>query len=477
MTHSENSSVGAKGLFTTPSARKLSVKEKIGYGLGDMASNFYFQIFIVFLPMFYTNVFGISAGAFGTMILVTRIIDAVTDPVMGIIADGTKSRWGKYRPYLIFFGLPLTIGGILAFTTPAFSDTWKLVYAYISYSLLMILYTAINVPYASLMGVITPDPEERTNVSQYRFVLAFIGQFIIGLSALGLVAYFGKGNDQQGWQMTVGLFGVIAVVLFAVTFFSTKERVHPPEGQTSDIIKDLKNLLSNRPWVLIGITTVFQLTFIVMRGSSTTYYFDYYVGEQSLNLFGKNLTLTPAVFTSTFLPISTLATLIGAILVKFFVDNLDKKFAYAGSLMTSAILCCGFYFLQPHNVIPIILLNAAISFFIGVVSVLQWAIYTDTADYGEWKFGRRNTALIMAASLFALKIGLALGGSIFGWMLSLHGFDSSSATTADTILGIRMLMSFYPAVIGILGALIMFFYPVSRRVLENIKNDLAARRK
>lgn len=471
MANSKNSSISIQ-----ESGTRLSVKEKIGYGLGDMASNFYFQIFIVFLPMFYTNVFGISAAAFGTMILVTRIIDAVTDPVMGVIADGTKSRWGKYRPYLIFFGLPLTIGGVLSFTTPDFSSTWKLVYAYISYSLLMILYTAINVPYASLMGVITPDPDERTNVSQYRFVLAFIGQLIIGLTALGLVSYFGSGNEQRGWQMTVGLFGIIAVVLFAITFFTTKERVHPPEGQKGDIVKDLKNLLSNKPWLFIGIATIFQLTFIVMRGSSTTYYFDYYVREQSLNLFGKNLALTPAVFTSTFLPVSTLATLVGALLAKFFVDKLDKKHAYSGSLMTSAILCCGFYFLQPHNVIPILLLNSAISFFIGIVSVLQWAIYTDTADYGEWKFERRNTGLIMAASLFALKVGLALGGAIFGWILAFHGFDSSAATEPDTIFGIRMLMSFYPAVIGILGALVMLFYPLKSSVMVKIAEDLSKRR-
>jgi glycoside/pentoside/hexuronide:cation symporter, GPH family len=467
---------GSRSSPPVGSAPHLSVKEKVGYSLGDAASNLYFQTFVVFLPIFYTDVFGLPAAAMGTMMLLTRLWDAVSDPVMGVIADRTRTRWGKFRPYMVALGLPLAVAGVLTFTTPELSPTGKLVYAYVTYILLVMMYTAVNVPYSALMGVMTPNSQERTVLSQYRFVAAFVGQTVIGATALTLVATLGRGNDQLGWQLAMVFYGVLAVLLLAITFFTTRERVLPPRDQTSSVGLDLKELFRNRPWVFVAVATVFQLTYIVMRGSATPYYFNYYVQDQQLSLFGFTLNLTYTSFTSAFVTVGTMATLVGAVLTKYFARAIEKKDVYARFLMASAVFSCLFFFLQPHNVLLLFGLNILVSFFFGSVSVVQWAIYTDTADYGEWKFGRRATGLIMAASLFALKLGLTFGGAFVGWLLSLHGFEPLAVQSGETILGIRLLMSVYPAVFGIVAGLIMLFYPVTNRMMVTIEEDLTDRR-
>ncbi|WP_340106001.1 MFS transporter [Rhodohalobacter sp. 8-1] len=454
---------------------RLTFKEKVGFSLGDMASNLYFQTFVLFLPIFYTDVMGIPAAAMGTMMLVTRIWDAITDPMMGMIADRTQTRWGKFRPYILSFAIPLAIAGVLTFTVPDFTVSGKLIYAYATYMLLMMLYTAINVPYAALMGVITPNSMERTEVSSFRFVAAFGGQIIVGAATLGLVQYFGGENEALGWQMTMVAYGALAVALLFATFYLTKERVSPTKEKRNKVSDDLKDLFQNKPWVLVGAATLFQLTYIVMRGSSTTYYFRYFVGDQQLELLGWTIDLTYAIFASSFITAGTIATLIGAVLTKFFTKLMDKKFVYSGFLLSSAAFSCFFFFLQPDNVLLMYTLNVLVSFFFGSVSVLQWAIYTDAADYGEWKFGRRATGLIMAASLFALKLGLTFGGAITGWMLDVHGFVPLAEQTGEAMLGIRLLMSVYPAIFGFIGGGIMLFYPLKDAFMVQIEEELEAR--
>lgn len=476
MTHSENSTANDSGPAIDTSAWKLSIKEKIGYSLGDAASNLYFGIFMTFLPIFYTDVFGLPAAAMGTMFLITRIWDAVNDPIMGMIADRTESRWGKFRPYIIGLAPFLAVCGVFTFLTPDFGAVGKLVYAYITYTLLMMLYTAVNVPYSALMGVMSSSSLERTSASQYRFISAFIGQSIVSGATLYLIGFFGDGNDQAGWQWTIGSFGILAIILFAFTYFSTKERVHPPKAQETNTTQDLYDLFRNKPWVLIAIATVFQLLYAVMRGSSTPYYFKYYVLDQQLVVFNFVKDLTIDSFTSSFLLVGSISTLVGAVLAKLFAKKLDKKNAYSGLLITSAVVSCGFYYVQPYNILTIFGLNVIVSFCMGAVSVLQWAIYTDTADYGEWKFERRATGLVMAASLFALKLGLAFGGTFVGWILGYYQFVENVAQTEYTISGIRMLMSFYPAVFGVVGGLVMIFYPLKNTVMLKIEEDLAARR-
>jgi glycoside/pentoside/hexuronide:cation symporter, GPH family len=458
------------------SAPRLSLKEKIGYSTGDAASNLYFQIFVVFLPIFYTDVFGLPAAAMGTMFLVARIWDAVNDPVMGMIADNTSSRWGKFRPYIVTMALPLAVMGVLTFSTPDYGTTGKLIYAYITYILLMMMYTAVNVPYSALMAVMTPNSMERTVVSSFRFVAAFTGQVIVGAATLALVVWLGRGNEQTGWQMTMVVYGILAMLLFFITFVSTRERVLPPKEQKSNIKQDLTDLVRNKPWLLIALATVFQLIYIVMRGSSTPYYFRYFVLDQQLNLLGFTVNLTYTVFTSSFVTVGTIATLVGAILTKWFAKNIDKKNVYSGFLITSAAFSCFFYFLQPENVMLMFILNILVSFFFGSVSVLQWAIYTDTADYGEWKWGRRATGLVMAASLFALKLGLTFGGAFVGWILEIFNFVPLAVQTPETVTGIRLLMSFFPAIFGITGGLIMLAYPLTNARMVSIEKDLTGRR-
>ena len=459
-------------LFMAELKQYLSKKEKLGYGLGDMASNLYFQTFVVFMPIFYTDVFGLAPAAMGTMMLFSRFWDAANDPLMGMIADRTDTKWGKFRPYIAGFAIPIGLAGFFAFNTPNFGASGNLIYAYVTYILLMMMYTGVNVPYAALMGVITPNSAERTSVSQYRFAFAFIGQFIAGAVTLGLVEYFGSGNEAIGWRMVMVLYGIVAAALLFGTFSLTKERVLPKVSKQNRIKDDLKDLMKNKPWILMGLATFFQLTFIVMRGSSTTYYFRYFVGNQELNLLGMNIDLGYALFTSSFIGVGTVATFIGALLTSQINKYISKKTIYSRFLIMSAICSLLFYFLAPENIILIYTLNALVSFFFGSVSVTQWAMYTDTADYGEWKFGSRSTALIMAASLFALKMGLTAGGTIVGWVLEGYGFVANEIQTESTLLGIKMLMSVFPALFGIIGGFLVLFYPITDEKMVEIELDL-----
>lgn len=459
-----------------PETEKLSVKEKIGYSLGDTASNLFFQTFILFLPIFYTDVFGLPAAAMGTMFLVTRIFDAVNDPVMGTIADHTKTRWGKFRPYILLFAIPFGIMGVLTFTTPGFDATGKLIYAYITYNLLMVMYTIVNVPYSALMGVITPNSLERTEVSSFRFVAAFVGGLIVQAATISLVKYFGQGNDAVGWQWAMGCLAGLAAVLLFITFATTKERVQPPKEQKSQFKRDLKDLFSNAPWLMIAGATVCQLTFIVMRQSSVAYYFKYYVGDQQLNLFGNVINLSYETFTSSFLLTGSVVTIIGVVLTKWFSKLLDKKNTYAGFLIAAAVVNAVLYVVRPQDVILIYVLNLLFSFFVGPVSVLQWAMYTDTADYSEWKNNRRATGLLMAASLFALKLGLTLGGAFVGWLLAYYGFVANQEQTPEAMSGIVSLLSIFPAIFGIAGGLLMMRYPLTNKMMVKIEEDLTVRR-
>lgn len=458
-------------------AEKLSFKEKAGFSLGDCASNLFFQTFILFLMFFYTDVFGLPAAVVGTMFLITRVWDAFFDPLIGMLADRTQTRWGKFRPYLLWFALPFAIIGVLTFTTPGFNESGKLVYAYITYSLMMMFYSAINVPYSALMGVITPNSEQRTILSSYRFVAAFSGGFIVQAVTMYLVNSLGQGNMQLGWQLAMGCIAGLAFVLFMITFFTTKERVLPPKEQKANLKVELKDLFTNKPWLLIAGATIFQLTFIVMRQSSIVYYFKYYVGAQQFNLFGLSYNMTFDQFSSSFMMSGTIITVIGAILTNWITKLFDKKYTYLGFLIACALINACIYLLRPTDVSLIYLLNLLFSFFMGPVSVLQWAMYTDTADFAEWKNNRRATGLLMAASLFALKLGLSLGGAVVGWILALHGFVANATQSAESMEGIIRLLTLYPAIFGIIGGLLMLFYPLTNKMMITIEEDLTERRK
>ena len=453
-------------------AEKLSLKEKIGFSAGDAASNLFFQTFVLYLLFFYTDVFGLPSAVAGTMFLITRIWDAINDPIMGMIADRTNTRMGKFRPYILWLAIPFGVIGFFMFTTPGFGTTGNIIYAYVTYTLMMMIYTAINVPYSALMGVITPNSLERTELSSYRFVAAYVGLLIITSTTESLVEFFGKGDPQIGWQWTMGCFSLLAIILFFITYFTTKERVEPPKDQTTDFKKDGKDLFANMPWLLIAGATVFQLTYIVIRASTMPYFIKYYVQDHSINILGAHIELS----VSYFLTSGAIATLIGAILTKWFAKLFDKKNTYGSFLAISAGSCFFFFFLKPDDIALIYAVNIFSSFFLGPVSVLQWAMYTDTADYGEWKFGRRATGLVMAASLFALKLGVAIGGAITGWVLAYYGFVANQTQTSDSLTGILVLMGIFTAVIGVVGATLIIFYPLNNKMMINIENDLTLRR-
>ena len=455
---------------------KVSLKERIGYSLGDTASNLFFHTFIVFLPIFYTDVFGISAGAISTMFLVTRIWDAVNDPIMGMISDRTNTKWGKFRPYLLWLAVPFGILGALMFFTPDLSEDGKIIYAYITYILMMMAYTAINVPYSALMGVVTPSSNERTVFSSFRFVAAFIGQFIVSAFTLQLVGLLGVGDDQTGWFLTMAVFGVLATILFVITFSTTKERVAPPKEQKNEFKKDFKDLATNLPWLLIAGATVFQLTALVARGGAVSYYFKYYVHPQSFSLFSFDFNLTSDEFTASFLMIGSLFTVLGAVLSKWFTKIFGKKNVYSWFLALGCITFVPFFYINPDQVLLIYIVQIIGTFLMGPVAVLQWAIYTDTADYSEWKNNRRSTGLLMAASLFALKLGVSFGGAIIGWVLDDFGFVANAVQSFNAINGIKLLMSYIPAVIGIFGGLLMFFYPLSNKRMLEMEEELKIRR-
>jgi GPH family glycoside/pentoside/hexuronide:cation symporter len=459
-----------------PTAEKLSFKEKIGYSVGDTASNLFFQTFIFFLLYFYTDVFGIPAASVATIFLIGRIWDAVNDPLMGMIADRTNTRFGKFRPYLLYAALPFGILGFIMFITPDFSTQGKVIYAFVTYNLMMMIYTVINVPYSALMGVISPNSQERTVVSSFRFVAAFVGQFIVQFAVLRLVTLFGKDNEAGGWQGAMAVISALAVVLWLVTFASTKERVRPVKEQKNPLKQDLADLFKNTPWVLIGSATIFQLLFNVIKGGSIMYYFKYFVQDQQLSLLGETFSFSYQSLTSTFLLAGTAMTILGAVMTNIFSKNFGKSRCYYGFLGIAAISTAFFYLLRPQDLILMFLLQIISSFAVGPVSVLQWAIYTDTADYSEWKTGRRATALIMAASLFALKLGIALAGSIQAWILDYFGFVANVAQSATTLNGIRLLMSIFPALAGIIAVVLMVFYPLDNKMMVRIEEDLTSRR-
>jgi len=457
--------------------QRISIKEKVGYSVGDTASNIFFQTFILFITIFYTDVFGITAKAVGTMFLVTKIWDAVNDPIMGIIADRTNTRWGKFRPYLFWFAIPMGVLGVLTFTTPELNSAGKLIYAYISYTLLMMAYTAINVPYSAIMGVMTSNSNERTVVSSFRFVAAFVGQLIVQFSVLRLVDIFGENNEARGWQWAMGILSVLAVVLFFIAFASTKERVQPPKGQKTPFKQDLTDLMSNIPWILIGTATVFQLIYIVIRSGSIVYYFEYFVKDQQMTLFGKDFNFTYKGLTSTFMMAGTVMTIIGVVLTPIISKIFGKSVTYSSFLGLAGISTGLFYFLGPKDIILMFVLQLITSFSVGPVSVLQWAIYTDTADYSEWKTGRRATGLVMSASLFALKLGIALGVSSLAWILAAYNYQPNQEQTATGLLGIRLVMSIYPAIFAVIGMVVMFFYPLKKHLMMQVETELVERRK
>ncbi len=453
---------------------KLGLKEKMAYGLGDFASSMFWKLFSMFLLFFYTDIFGISAAAVGTMFLVTRVWDAANDPLMGIISDRTQTRWGKFRPFLLFVAVPFGIIGVLTFTTPDLGSTGKLIYAYITYSLMMMVYTAVNVPYASLMGVMSSDTNERTSLASWRFIGAFSGGLMVTTTAHFLVEYFSKGTTQAiGYQYTIAVYAIIAAALFILTFLGTKERVLPTQNQQGSFKNDLKDLSKNKPWFVMLAANIFILIFISLRDGSILFYFKYFVKEQTINLFGLSYDLTITVLSSTYMSVWLATNIIGVVLAKPVSAIFGKKNTFAYAALSSAVLSVSFFFLSPDQIIPIFVLNIFIGISSGIVMPLGWSMYADIADYSEWKTGRRATGLVFSSSSMSQKFGWTIGGALAGWVLASFGFEPNVDQSETALLGIRLMISVIAAIGAFCSFLSIRFYKLDEVFMRKIEEDLA----
>jgi GPH family glycoside/pentoside/hexuronide:cation symporter len=467
-----------------PETQKLSIKEKVGYSLGDTAYNFYFQVAMMFMLNFYTDVFGISAAVVGTMFLVSKIWDAVNDPMMAAIADRTRSRWGKFRPWILFSSFPLAISGILCFTTLDLSTVGKIVWAYVTYNLLMMSYTAGNVPYSSLMGVMTADSDERTGLNQVRFIFANAAMLIVQGFALPLVGMLGKGNDAKGYMLTVIFFSAMAIVFLVTTFLTTNERIKPEPGQKTSIKQDLADLAKNRPWVVMFIMTLFIFIYWSLKGSIGLYYTKYFVNHESLRAFLQNFGLARSpdsdvvkVGFSFYSFSGGIAMLIGILFAKFFAVRFGKRDVFRVCLFLAACSTVVYVFLKPEQVFLQYIFNIIIQLFYGVTVPLLWAMVADVADFTEWKTHRRATAMTFAGILFALKLGLSFGSTIAAKLLSFYNYVPNVEQTAATLKGIRYMMSVYPAILFFIGVGVLLFYQIDKSAELEMEKELIERRK
>lgn len=444
--------------------QELSFTEKFGYSLGDMAANFIFQFMIALQLDFYTHTFGLTPAQTGTLFGIVGLGVACLNPVMGVIADRTTSRWGKFRPWLLWTAVPFGIIGVLTFTTPNLTPVGKLIYAWVTYTLLRVIYIVNNVPYASLTAVMTEDPDERTSISSYRQIAANSAGFIIASLAIPMVSFLGHGNDARGYQLTMGLLCAVGVVFFIITFLTTRERIQPDPQQKTSLGQNLSDLLQNRPWVVLFLATLFYFTAILVRGNVMPPYFRFVVGNVKLYSWFNGFGLG--------------ALLLGVALSTVVSLRTGKRALFVASMLLTGIFSAALLVLPATATSLIIGTEVLRQFSFGLSGPLLWAMMGDVADYGEWKTGRRASGTVTAAVVFALWAGLALGGFVAGWLLSAYGVVSEAAAqTAHAQSGIRLTASVYAGICFFAAAACLLFYPLSRELTKSIANDLAERRK
>jgi sugar (glycoside-pentoside-hexuronide) transporter len=442
---------------------KLSFGEKFGYGLGDLAANLVFQTVMALQMIFYTDTFGLTTTQAGTMILFVGLGAAVFNPVMGVIADRTRTRWGRFRPWLIWTAVPFGVIVVLTFTTPDLSPSAKLIYAWVTYLLLRLVYTANNVPYASLTGVMTDDPDERNSITSVRQFFANTAGFIVQSLAIPMVAFLGHGNSAHGYQRTMGIFAVIGAVLFVIAFATSKERIEPDPQQEASVTRDLGDLMKNGPWITLFVLTNFYFAALAIRGSMMLPYFKYCSGN--VNLY------------SWFNGFGLIALLVGVTRSTALTKRIGKKAVFFWSMALTGVLSIALFFLPATATVPIIALEVARQFFYGCSGPVLWAMMADVADYGEWKTGRRATGTVISAVVFALWTGLALGGAIAPWLEGYFGYQANVAQTDQALFGIRLIASVVAGSAFLAVAICLLFYRIDKELNLTISNQLAERRK
>jgi sugar (glycoside-pentoside-hexuronide) transporter len=449
----------------TENPGKLTFGEKFGYGLGDLAANFVFQALMALQFDFYTNTFGLDTAQTKIMFLVVGLGSACFNPVMGVIADRTHTRWGRFRPWLLWTSFPFGIIGILTFTTPHFSPEGKLIYAWSTYLLLRLIYAANNVPYASLNGVMTDDPNERNSISTYRQMFANSAGFIVGSLAVPMVKLFGGNDSALGYQLTMGIFLGTSIVLFLIAFSVTKERIQPDARQETSVLKDLGDLIHNGPWVTLFLVTVFYFTALLIRGNVMLTYFDKLAGNRLIFSYFNGCGL--------------ISLLIGVACSTAVVKKMGKRSTFFWSMLLTGLCCIALYFIPPTATVPIISLEVLRQFCFGCSGPVLWSMMGDVADFGEWKTGRRATGTVTSAVVFALWIGVALGSFFASWLLELYGYSGikDAVQSAHALEGIRLTASVYSGAAFLAAAFCLIFYGISMKLNLTISHDLAERRK
>lgn len=489
--------------------QKISISEKIGYSLGDCSANLVFQMMMIYQTKFYTDVFGLEGAIAGSVMLIARIVDAFVDPTVGILSDKTQTRWGKYRPWILWTALPFMVFYVLAFYNPGIEDkSLVAVYATISYTLLMTLYSFNNTPYASLGGVMTSDIKERNSITSIRFVAATIAQFIVQGLTLPLVGNFAGANGDKGhgWLCTISLFAAIGFIFFIITFFSARERITPPASQKTDTRKDIRDVFHSIPWRAMFILTLFLFTTLAMWGSAMNYYFENYVDANALYTFLDKLGLVAVEANASFSynilnafglivnspekayevgfgvfnMVGALVQFFGVILLSSFLANrYGKKRVFIFCLTLTAIFTALFYFPNETDIETMFVLNFLKSLAYAPTVPLLWAMIADVADHSEYVNYRRATGFVFAGVVFALKAGLGIGGAILGFLLSGFGYVSGAGTaqTESAIHGIILSSSLIPAATFFIGVIALYFYPITKAYNEEMQAELTERRK
>ena len=467
---------------------KVTLREKIGYGFGDMASSMFWKIFGMYLLFFYTRVFGISPAVAGTMFLATRIWDAFNDPVMGMIADRTRSRWGSFRPYILFGAIPFALIGTLTFYTPALDTNGKVVYAYVAYILMMTVYTVVNVPYASLLGVMTHDANERTALSSYRMFFAYAGSLITFMIFQPLVDFFAERLGDSGarisetvsgssvsistmpeaWTCAVAVVGAVCAVVFFLCFGWTRERVTVAASQQGSVGRDLRNLVSNKPWWILLVAGIAVLVFNSIRDGVALFYFSDYVAD------GYKSPITGWTLGTIFLLLGQAGNMVGVVLSAPIARRLGNKGTFIAAMGLAAVLSLAFFALSSGSIAMMFVLQALISICAGMVFPLLWSMYADIVDYEETRSGTRPTGLILSSSSMSQKMGWAIGGAVTGWLLAAYG--CGEAATGETATnGLKAMMSWIPALSCLLAVAALIFYPLDRKRMNAISETLNRR--
>lgn len=481
---------------------KISVLEKVGYSLGDLAANLIFQTLVTFIAFFYTDVYGLPPAQASMVTGVCGILGGVIfAPVVGVLADRTNTRWGKFRPWILFTSIPFGLGALLSFTTPDLDPSGKLIYAFVTYLALMMLYSANNLPYSALSGVITGNMQERVSLSSYRFVAVMVAQFIIQVLLLPLVLILGDGDKAEGFKQVMTIFAVVGVICFIITFLTTKERVVPHVEQKSSIKDDLGDLFKNLPWVIMLVATILVFMMLSLKSGSLIYYFENYLSEEHLASFldgsgfnsfiaGLNSMLQGAGLTrfrwpedaptsafSLFNGIGIIFMIVGIGFSKPLTNRFGKRDVFGWALAVSMLFVLVLYFLSPESVGTVFAAQVLHGLSYGITIPLLWAMIADVADYSDWKNNRRATGIIFSAMILGLKLGLTLGGSLVSALLAVYGYQAGAAVqSAETIGGIILAVSVFSSMPGFLAAGLLFFYKIDKAMEQQIERDLEMRR-